>query len=167
MPGFNVQGISPSLKDAMPFRSYRWRLVTLGEQTFKEELKYVKSITLPQYTMTKLEEVSPSGLTYKYASGISWNDVSVTFYDTIGIYNKIKEWSDTIWNENTGLQPASEYKKDSLFELTDNNGDTKQTFKLKNSWPASVNHSALSYDSNDMKTIEVTLSYDWSEFFSS
>ncbi|MEM3000625.1 MAG: hypothetical protein QXU32_00630 [Nitrososphaerales archaeon] len=165
MPGFNIGGstgppIAPK-KDL--HRAHRWRIVTLGGFVTRDNLLYARTLTLPTFSVEE-ELVMGSSIKYKFAKAINWEDVRVSFYDIIGLYEDLVKWQDAVYTPTTGINVADSYKRDSIFELVDGMGNMAGLQHiLKNSWPKSISHSELNYESSGIKLIELTLSYDWAE----
>ena len=177
MPGFNIGGNAqrePSNVEKDPFRVHRWRIVNLGVggtggssgSIFRPPTLalYAKSLTLPSFNVEE-EVVIGASVKYKFAKLASFEDVVITFYDTIGIYDGILDWQQDVWDKTNGVRMAERYKRNAQFCLTDGQGrDTGTVFLLIGCWPKQVSHSALTYDSSELKLINLTLSYDWAEF---
>jgi len=171
LPGFSINSagnrIEPSNNTEI-FRSHRWRIIALGGESggagLADKLIYVKSLQLPSFTFEE-ETVIGGAIKYKFAKTVNWEDVVVTFYDTVGVYDNLINWQNDVYTPSAGIKPADSYKRQSSFALTDGSGAESHQFVLKNSWPKSVSHSALSYDNSEIKLLNLTLSYDWAEIF--
>lgn len=166
MPGFNGTGASggPANNEGRLLRSYRWHIQQLGDIIGAgpdSELKRAKSVTFPKFSIGVEKYKSPSALNYKFAESVDWDDVTVIFYDSVSMYDRINQWYKQIWSPDEGLAPAENYKKDSIFVATGNAGTAIETFTLKNSFVVGVDHGTMSFDSNEMKILQVTLSYDY------
>jgi hypothetical protein len=168
MPGFNIGGQEGPSNTTELYRTYRWFIETMmvdGRSMLNPyKLLYVKSIQLPGFNIEE-EMIQGSAIKYKFAKTVNWDDVLVTFYDTEGIMEGLKSWQDLVWTPELGVQPASKYKGVTTFVLTNGEGSpTGFTFILRNCWPKSIKHGSLSYDSSEIKLVELTLSYDWAEY---
>lgn len=163
MPGFNIGGGDGPPSSADLHRVHRWRIDYLGGYVNRDHLVYAKSLNLPTFTAEE-EVVMGAAIKYKFAKAINWEDVQLSFYDTAGLYEELLKWQDAVYTVAAGIKPANSYKTDAIFSLTDGNGDPSGPIvKLKNCWPKSISHSPLSYESSDIKQIDITLSYDWAE----
>ena len=130
----------------------------------RDKLLFAKSVQLPGFNIEE-EMVHGSAIKYKFAKTVNWDDVLITFYDTSGILEGLKQWQERVWTPELGIQPAGKYKGTATFNLTGGSvSDTGFTFILKNCWPKSIKHGLLSYDNSEIKVIELTLSYDWAEY---
>lgn len=171
MPGFNVadgKDRSQPSSTIETHRSHRWRINRLvntgdGPDLFSQDLRiYAKSVSLPSFSADE-EIVLGGSITYKFAKGINFEDVKVTFYDVFGILDAIKKSMATVWSTEKGLGTAAKYKGISEFQLLNSDGDPTYAFILKNSWIKNVTHSDLSFDSSSIKEVTLTISYDWAE----
>ncbi len=165
MPGFNINGNDEnsvsSLKE--PKFNHRWTIDQLVGISIERgsPLLFAQKLKLPEYTVDE-EKIKGASLEYKFAKGVKWSDVTITFYDTLGLSPKIQEFSGNVFNQNSqALHTAERYKADSVFTLLDGSGLVIETYTLKNSWIKKVSHSELSYESSDIKTVTISLSYDW------
>jgi hypothetical protein len=128
-----------------------------------------KDVSLPTYSATK-EEVEGSSLQYKYASGVRWEDVRITFYhvraggtDTL---TRLHGWRSSVWTPTLGLQSPDKYKNNSVITVYDSGWEEVYRWMLIGSWPQSIKEGDLTYTSSDVKVVEVVLSYDWAELIS-
>jgi hypothetical protein len=171
MAGFNVietnfKGIgdNKALDSAIFVPSFTWEVSSLFEDIAAKStaIVYAKDVSLPSVTFEK-EEYTGSSLKYKFASGVIYDDIRVTFYDTTGILPYLIKWRKSVWEEGGGLKTASEYKKESVIKVYDQTGELQQTFTLTGSWPSVIKHGDLTYTSSDFKFVDVTITYDWAE----
>ena len=114
MPGFRVSGISgtfggaekqaatagpPSTRDY--HYSYTWQVLELVGNYEYLLVTTIKDTTLPTFTVTT-ETAQGASLEYKFAKSVSYDDVKVTFYDTVGLLAKMKEWRESVWTPQQG-----------------------------------------------------------------
>lgn len=177
MPGFIIKSRNnekhvDSRKEY--FYSYTWDIQSLFGDTFGDTLANnnpvrigLKECTLPTFTVNK-ETVEGAHIEYKFAKSVSWEDVSVTWYDVDGLYKSILSWRSSVWNaDNIGLRQASEYKKTTTINsyvgsyLGDPASMPYQKYELANSWPSSIKYGDLTYTSSEVKFVSVTITYDW------
>lgn len=122
-----------------------------------------KEVTLPEF-VAEVEEYQSPSVKYKYAKGVTWNDVKVVFYDTAGVYDILNSYKFNVWSPTLGLRSAEDYKATS--EITIYQGDDltpECKWYLYNSWVRGINWSQLTYTSSDVHSVTVTLAYDWAE----
>lgn len=177
MPGFKINGIGGDGNYAKGteryYYTYSWEILGLfGTGADRDSgIINAKDMSLPTISISK-ESVQGSVLEYKYAKSVVWEDIRITWYDTVGFIDTIMKWRKSVWRPDIGLQPASVYKRDSLVsyyppdrEDPDDFGAPTGTvtYKLVNSWPSIIKHGDLTYTSSDAKIVEVTLTYDWAE----
>ena len=149
----------------IPIYTYTWSIdQLLGEVLDLPVL--AKDITLPTFTVVK-EEVEGGSLRYKYASGVQWEDVKITFYhigkgggDALYFLHK---WRANVWTPEFGLQGPNIYKKNSKISVYDAQGTWIYSWELIGSWPQTIKEGDLTYTSSDVKIVEVVISYDWAQ----
>ena len=139
--------------------------MTLGNGIVRvdDEALIAESLQLPNVTIEE-QLIKGALITYKFASGVKWEDATITFYDTEKLLGQLESWRDIVYTNAEGIKSHVDYKRDSSFELLDGKGQELVELKLKNSWPKSIAHGPLSYGSSDIKIITLTLSYDFAEF---
>ena len=127
-------------------------------------LVYLKDATLPTFT-AQVDSIIGTSLEYKWAKSVIWEDIKVTWYDTVGLVDIMKRWRKTIWTKNVGIKPGSFYNKKSQLRnfLPTWDHETAIKWTLHNSWPKIIKHGDLTYTQSDVKLVEVTISYDWAE----
>jgi hypothetical protein len=125
-------------------------------------LVYLRDATLPTFT-AQSDSIIGTALEYKWAKSVMWDDIKVSWYDSVGLVNKMKQWRWSVWSEHTGLRPQGEYKKNTEIRtyLPNWDNDTNVRWRLHNSWPKVIKHGELTYTQSEVKIVEVTVSYDW------
>lgn len=170
MPGFNITGSSgnnqpdhrlSSVKDT--HRSHRWKVSYIVGNDLKDFYVYAKTIGLPDISIEH-ENILSGSLEYQFPKSVKWEDVTVSFYDVYGIYNVLTDMFGKMWTPETGMRPADEFMDDSIFELVDGYGNIVDRFTLINSWLKSISHGQLTYESNDIKLISITIAYTHAEY---
>jgi hypothetical protein len=119
-------------------------------------------MTLPRITFDS-ETVEGGAIKYKYAKLANWEDINVTFYDTIGLLPEIDAWRQRVYTIQTGIGMANFYKRTCAFALLNGQGVDVHTISLYNSWPKEIAFGDLSYTESDAKVVTLTLSYDYAE----
>ena len=168
MPGFVVNaeggaGIASAPENTEYYYTYTWEIeqiisdVPSGQRS---HLVNVKEMTLPVFTTTK-ETVMGASLEYKFAKSVNWDDVKITWYDTAGMLATIKQWRETIWDQEYGIATVDTYKQESRLTTYLPDYTAVNRWVLMNSWPSQIKHGDLTYTSSDIKIVEVTLTYDW------
>jgi hypothetical protein len=93
-----------------------------------------------------------------------WQDITITLYDPIvpSGAQAVMEWIRLGHESITGRDGYADfYKKDVDFYLLGPVGDKIEQWKLKGAFISQANFGDLSFDSNEVATIELTLSYDY------
>ena len=180
MPGFKILGSETNAgpTNMQEFnRAHRWRILDIGfpvpagggagsgpaaDKLLGAGL-FAKSLQLPSLSFEEEKVAGGATTYYKIAKRALWENVTVTFYDTVSLYDIFKKWQDKIWTPEDGIKKASDYKGVATFLLTNNEGDRAQTFKLRNAYPSKIAHGELSYTNSDIKLLTVTYSYDFAE----
>jgi hypothetical protein len=173
MPGFVINSVgghesAPSGRREY-YYNYFWEIIQIGWGPLGPEaprsdnpLISLKDASLPTFTVNK-ENYQGSSLEYKFAKSVTWDDIKITWYDTLGLLQKIKEWRESIWTQRCGLGQANKYKQNSIIRNYLPTGQGGVFWILVNSWPSVIRSGELTYTSSDVKLIEVTLTYDWAE----
>lgn len=164
MPGFQVQYLGTPVPSRVEYYyTYTWRLpIILGLGGQNPPLVLLKDATTPTFTANK-ENFIGSSLEYKYAKSITWEDIKLTWYDSVGLIDIIRAWRRSVWTPEGGLRPATEYKKNTELECILPTENKPFGWKLNGSWPSQIRSGDLTYANSDVKLVEVTVSYDWAE----
>lgn len=156
-----------------PKRAYRF-LVNLpnfdGGATW-----YAKSATKPKITVTN-QEHKYINHTFNYPGRVTWDTVTVTLVDPVNP-NAARQVAEIIAASGYSI-PASEEsaittvnKKAAtdamsivtITQIGETDKDILEEWRLQQCWVEAVNFSELSYESEDLSTVELTLRYDWAE----
>lgn len=104
--------------------------------------------------------------TIKYAGVASFDSGSISVRDYIGsgVKDLLMAWqrmSYDVDTEKVGL--ATDYKKDAyLLEYTPDY-QLVRSWQLHGCWISALSEGEYSHDSNDAKSVDVTIEYDWAE----
>lgn len=174
MPGFNISGIGnipTGIGQNLSFyTSYSWDIRSLSNilpTSSTNAIVLLRSATLPQVTFKK-EKVEGGTVEYKFAGKPSYEDVRISWYDSHGMIDIIKQWKSRVYTKERGVRPPSMYKAETsickYLASTVPDGsygrDTDVTYTLFGSWPIAYKESELAYLESNIKHVEVTLSYD-------
>lgn len=175
MPGFIVNNFGGDRKTGVPatasyYYTYLWSIDqiftdhTSPIQINNTALVHAKSMTLPSFVVSK-DVLLGGSLEYKFAKSVSYDDVKITWYDTIGLLDILRGWRKSIWDPKTGLAPYGDYKRMTVQRqyLSDDQGATSDdvTYRLHGSWPSDIRYGELTYTNSDVKMVEVTVTYDY------
>lgn len=143
-------------------RAHRWRVIQVAGVSDSLFI-FAKTLTLPEAAFE--EETGPgASVDYKFPSKATYSDVELSFYDLHGLYAKLDEARKRIWTPETGLMAANNFMAESIFEQYDGQNKKTNSFKLINSYIKKLSHSQLTYDSSELKLVNVTLAYSWADF---
>lgn len=171
MPGFLVDGNwgTPHRTSAESRReyyyNYTWDLTSVFEiysPSSLPQLVCLKEMGTPTFTVNK-EHYQGASLEYKFAKSVVWDDIKVTWYDTVGLLSIVRQWRQSVWTPEQGLKQANEYKKTTLINSFLPTGQSEQSWRLINSWPSQIRHGDLTYTSSEVKLVEVAITYDWAD----
>jgi len=93
-----------------------------------------------------------------------WQDITITLYDPIvpSAAQKVMDWIRLGHESITGRRGYADfYKKDITFYLLGPVGDKIEQWTLKGAFIQQANFGELDFSSNEVATIELTLSYDY------
>lgn len=174
MPGFKVNGIGGDRRfpDGVPataeyYYTYLWTIDTIfGEYASDNSsaIVHAKDMTLPSFVVAKEQTIGGS-LEYKFAKSVSYDDVKISWYDTVGLIDYLREWRKSVWSPIFGLAAGGSYKKDTVQRqyITNDDGDLIDdvVYVLRGSWPSTIRYGDLTYTNSDAKIVEVTVTYDY------
>ena len=126
-------------------------------------LIYAKSCVLPAFD-AQVDSVMGASNVYPYSKSVAWSDCKITFVDTSKMLPLLIKWRKSVWDPGSGFADLNKYAKISIITQYLPDGSGQSTFRLINSWPRNIRYGdSLSYDSSDVKTVEVSLAYTWCE----
>jgi hypothetical protein len=169
MPGFVIQDFGGGHRKTVESRreyyyNYFWEIDDLfedgGDWRNNSPLICLKDCSLPTFTVNK-ETYQGSSLEYKFAKSVTWEDIKVSWYDSIGLLDIMKKWRNNVWSPDCGLADANHYKRQSNIVYYLPTGQSENRWRLINSWPSQIRHGDLTYTSSDVKLVEATITYDW------
>jgi hypothetical protein len=156
-----------------PKRAYRF-LVTLpnfdGGATW-----YAKSATKPKINVSN-QEHKYINHTFNYPGRVTWDTVTITLVDPVNP-NAARQVAEIIGASGYSI-PASEdgdittvnkaqateaLSTVKITQIGETDSDILEEWRLQQCWVEAVNFSELSYESEDLSTVELTLRYDWAE----
>ena len=160
-----------------PKRNFRWR-VTLGGAFANSAsggiVWWAKTVDTPSYNVTDVTH-SFFDNEYKFPGRVQWQDVSMTLVDPISpnaaqMTNQIIldsgysiKGTQDFGNNPTSITKVGANKAmgNVLIEGLKGDGSPVETWTLNNPFITSVKFSTLDYTNDDMRTIDLTLKYDW------
>jgi hypothetical protein len=160
-----------------PKRSFRW-LISFGDNT-KTGLQewYAKTAAKPSFEIGETEHSFLNHQFY-YPGKVKWSEIEVTLVDPAGPNDSSEALMKVLQNAGyyapTDLASAAHtITKSAAVEAIGRNvylkqigktnklGDVLETWTLVNPWLKNVNFGSLSYESEDMVEITLTLRYDY------
>ena len=140
----------------------------------KMKNRYVMEIdTIPSYLVkamnrptVQFETISLDHINVKrkLQGKADWQDLTITLYDPIvpSAAQKVMDWIRLGHESITGRRGYADfYKKDITFYLLGPVGDKIEQWTLKGAFIQQANLGELDFSSNEVATIELTLSYDY------
>ena len=123
----------------------------------------VKAANRPeiQFETVKIDHIN----VYRKLKGKGeWQDLQITLYDPVvpSAAQLVMEWVRLSHESITGRDGYADfYKKDITFYMLGPVGDKIEQWTLKGAFISQANFGDLAFDSNEVATIELTLSYDY------
>ena len=135
---------------------------------FIMEIDGIPSYMVKTANRPKLEsevvELDHINLKRKIKGKSNWTDITITLYDPIvpSGAQSVMEWIRSGHESITGRDGYADfYKKDITFYLLGPVGDKIEQWTLKGAFIQQANFGELDFSSNEVATIELTLSYDY------
>ena len=163
-----------SSADVEPKRNYRWK-VTLDAFGADNILWWAKTVTTPSFDVSEVEHNFLDNK-YYYPGRVSWNEVSLTLVDPISpdavfLTNQIIEKSGYVIPGDDVFAATKETisKAKSIaagfrnisIQVMNAAGETIETWTLNNPFIRSAKYGDLDYSSDDLRTVEMSIRYDW------
>ena len=165
MPGFNIRRTSIADPN-QPFhtvetvRDHRWVLRDLGFAGLVTDT-VAKTVSLPNIEFES-QEIIGGFVYYKYAKAMKVGTFSISFYETLQTFEKLKAgWFDKVGNIREGIKAHDQYKKKVMVALIDGLGEDVYTVIFNGAWPKTLELGTLSYESSEIKLINVTCEFDF------
>ena len=164
-----------STNNVEPKRNFRFQvqitgLTDLGAPT--DILWWAKTVTTPAFDVSEVEHNYLDNKFY-FPGRVSWNEVSLTLVDPISvdavqITNRLLEASGyTVKANHFSLETMSKVKATSTaikgmnIIIMDAEGFPIEEWTLNNPFIKSAKFGDLDYSSDDLRTVEMTIRYDW------
>ena len=164
----NEQFWSSTLVD--PKRSYRWILVLNKIPTY-----VIKTSGKPNFTIEGIQHQFVSH-TFHYPGRIQWQEIQVSLVDPVfpdasAVIVKTLQASGYALPGTYEDAKRSFSKKDAVQALgvpslqqIDAKGNAIEKWTLYNAWLSAVNFGELTYESDSMVNVQLTLKYDWAQY---
>ena len=154
-----------------PTRNYRFLIQADGPGELKGNWYWAKSISKPSYEISN-NTYQIGNHNIKYPGTLTWSDVSLKMVDT---GTKTKELYDNLSamgyevpdanNAAPGIRKNADTSLSQFLILQLNDkGETIEKWTLMNAFVTSADFGSLSYDSDDLVEINITIAYDYAKF---
>ena len=168
-------GVNKGVRD--PKRAYRFVLSIPNVKGLPHWA--VKKVTKPKFTVSELTHRYLNH-TFYYPGKVEWNEVTATFVDpvdpdaTAGLMKLLEKIGYIIPKDGTattGPQLSTMDKGEAVHALgtvhikqIDGEGKIIEAWELKQAWIKDFTFNELSYDSDELSTIDVVFRYDWATY---
>tara|TARA_R110000782_G_scaffold14434_3_gene43041 strand:+ start:1478 stop:2044 length:567 start_codon:yes stop_codon:yes gene_type:complete len=166
-----------STNNVEPKRNFRFKvqitgLTKAGADT--DVVWWAKTVTTPSFDVSEVEHNYLDNKFY-FPGRVSWNEVSMTLVDPISVdavavTNQLLVNSGYSVKANTNNLSTMSKKKSTTagieqitIEILDAEGTSIETWTLKQPFIKSAKYGDLDYSSDDLRTVEMTVRYDWAE----
>lgn len=167
---FNIEAFKANFGDgakaSLFYYTPSWPALLNADLTEQETMYLVKTATMPS---TTLEEVTLNwqGFDWKFAGKHTFTDVTITF--NVDLRAKVRmlfeRWQSTLIHDvrSNFYSVHSEHMKDQRLQMVGYQGETILEFVLHDAWPKEVGQIAMSYDSTEIATFDVSFTYSYHE----
>lgn len=170
MPGFNIvkapDGREQTGNRVETIREHRWSIRTLGFKGAGRSISSLTDIIAKEVTLPNIEfetqEIIGGLVHYKFAKSMKVGTFSLSFYESLDTFKTLKrDWHDRVGTIEEGIKGHDEYKKTVIIDLLDGTGQTVYSVKFNGAWPKSLELGTLSYESSQIKLINITCEFDF------
>jgi len=165
--GFDLSGITGHLlhKTWMLQRTYNWHLMMphdIGGNIGYLISQYCQEVRFGDYTMSELATMRYGAYQRFYAGLQDIDKVTLSFLVPIdnSVYSYFAGWSELIVDKRGYYHPKNEYKKNIYAIMYDRTSIQSTKFMMKGTFPITKVRADLSYRSEDVLRLNVTLSVD-------
>jgi hypothetical protein len=161
-----------SQNDVEPKRNFRFQVQITNLADGNDVLWWAKTVTTPAFDVA---EVTHDHLDnkYKFPGRVTWQDVSLTLVDPISV-DAVSLTNELVINSgyavpsgyNTNLKTISKKKAvasigDVVISIMNADGAPIEVWTLRNPFIKSAKYGDLAYDNDELRTVDITLAYDW------
>ena len=159
--------------NAAPKRQYRFSILDSNEGG--EGIWYwAKSVTKPSFEIST-NEYQLINHKFKYPGTLTWNDITISIVDTADktqlLLNKVFNFgyiypdyqNITEYIDGISKSQSSAYFDEFLINQLDAEGNALESWRLHGAILKSVNFGSLDYSTEDLVSIELTITYDWAK----
>jgi len=150
-----------------PTRQYRFLIISEDDEP---TWYWAKSVTKPSFEVSATEHQLVNHK-FKYPGVVMWNDITITIVDTgkktKGLMDKLRAsgyvYPDQFESEDGISKGANNYLDFLTIYQLNAEGEPIEVWNLKGAFVKSINFGDLDYDSDNLVTIQIGISYDWAE----
>lgn len=161
-----------SQNDIEPKRNFRFQVQITNLADGNDVLWWAKTVTTPSFEVSEVEHNHLDNK-YYFPGRVSWNEVALTLVDPISI-DAVTLTNQIIVNSgyiipsqgNTSLETLSKKKSttaigDVVISIMNADGKPIEVWTLKNPFIKSAKYGDLDYSSDDLRSVELSLRYDY------
>ena len=167
-----------STTDVEPKRNFRFQVQITGLSGGEDVLWWAKTVTTPSYDVAEVEHNHLDNK-YYFPGRVSWNEISMTLVDPISI-DAVKLTNDLVIKSGylvpagaptTAATRSTISKKKAvaamggatgiIITVLSADGKPIEVWTLGNPFIKSAKYGDLDYSSDDLRTVELSLRYDW------
>lgn len=121
----------------------------------------LKNFPLPS-SSNEVIGVKHGNSTIKVPGAVTYDSGDMEVYDSVDQDTELElyNWRQQVYNDQTGAMDPNCKKTATVTEYTAD-GSVGRQWKMFGVWPSSYKPGAMQADGNDLKTISMTLEYDW------
>lgn len=163
-----------STKDVEPKRNFRFQVQITG-LLGNDVLWWAKTVTTPSYDVAEVEHNHLDNK-YYFPGRVSWNEISMTLVDPISV-DAVKLTNQLVIDSGYLVPasiPASPAQNSTISKKKANkamdgvtitvfnaDGSAIEVWTLNNPFIKSAKYGDLDYSSDDLRTVEMSIRYDW------
>jgi len=165
--GFDLLGIGGNTlwRAWLLQRTFNWQLIMPHD--FRGNIgilvsQYCQDVNFGDYRMSELSKLRYGAYQRFYAGLQDISSITLTFLVPVdnSVYDYFYSWSELILDAHGYYHPKNEYKKDIFAIMYDRTGIQATKFTLKGTFPVNKAAAGLSYNSEGILTLTMTLSVD-------
>lgn len=162
-----------SQNNVEPKRNFRFQ-VQLGPANSAPVYWWAKTVTTPSFEVSEVEHDYLDNKFY-FPGRVTWNEINLTLVDPISV-DAVASTNDLLTQTGYAVKGNETYKKTmskkqaatgplETLKITVMNaeGEPLEIWTMKNPFIKSGKYGDLDYSSDDLRTVELTIRYDWAE----
>ena len=164
-----------STTDVEPKRNFRFQVQITGLSGGEDVLWWAKTVTTPSYDVAEVEHNHLDNK-YYFPGRVSWNEISMTLVDPISV-DAVKLTNQLVINSGyfvPASAPSTDPQRSTISKVKavdamkgvtitvlKHDGKPIEVWTLGNPFIKSAKYGDLDYSSDDLRTVELSLRYDW------